>query len=157
MKRILLWACCSLPAVTALAATPKLEVEFGASGLTSIKWDGAELLAANSSAALSVTGVDGAPIKMALASGGTSQTSGTLTRKYDGLVVVTEARQERNVLNLAVTYRNTGTQAIGRIDDKPLLLCFPKRETAIPAKYAAAAIRYVAVMTTEEAPAWWSG
>jgi len=50
MKRILLWACCSLPAVTALAATPKLEVEFGASGLTSIKWDGAELLAANSSA-----------------------------------------------------------------------------------------------------------
>ena len=150
MKRILCSVCSGLSllaAAAAMAAAPKLEVAFDKAGIASLKWAEAELLAAKSAPAVSATTPDGTPIKLTPAAGGTVFAQGTLTRTYNGLTVATEIRQEKHGLNLSVTYRNTGDRPIGRIDDKPLLLCFPNRPKGKTWKWG-----YDVTADTEDAP-----
>jgi hypothetical protein len=149
MNRILYLACLSLSALTAtaIAATPKLEVAFDKAGIASLKWAEAELLAAKSSPAISVRDADGAPIKIIPAAGGAVYANGTLTRTCDGLVVTTDMRQEKDVLHLTVTYRNTGKRAIGRIEDRPLVVQFPSRPKGKMWKWG-----YDVTTDTEDAP-----
>ena len=96
-----------LAATTAKAAgdagKPGLAVRFGPEGLKSISYAGKNLLAPESASRIDVYGTDGKPIN--LAGGGATQAKGVVTQKYDSLVVVTEMRQVKDVLNLTVTFK----------------------------------------------------
>jgi hypothetical protein len=129
------------------AAEPTLEVAFDKAGIASLKWADAELLAAKPAPAVAAADADGAAIKLTPAAAGPVFADGTLTRTWNGLVVQTQLRPDKNALNLVVTYRNTGDRAIGWVDDKPLSVRFPRRPQGTRWKWG-----YDVTVDTEDAP-----
>jgi len=53
--------------------------------------------------------------------------NGTWTRTYTSLAIVTELKQDKDTLDMTVTYRNKGVQPIVQIEDEPFALRFPRR------------------------------
>ena len=127
------FAVCALVLLTASVAVcpvfaqeAGLAVKLGAEGPTSIVYNGEELLVAKSQPELSATAANGTPVKFPQAPRCALQQE-TWTQTWDGVEIVSKLRQDKDVLNLAVTLRNTGPQALAKVDYKPLKLHFPKR------------------------------
>ncbi len=114
-------------AATSDPAQPGLSVVFDNEGLKSLAFAGNELLVEKSSPLVSVKGVDGKSIMLALNKGGATQVNSVLTRVYEGLMTVTRIQQMVNNLNMTVTFKNTGKQAISSVEYQPMILHFPRR------------------------------
>lgn len=145
VQRLLFAACCFLSAVAAMAAAPTLQVGSGAGGISSIKWGGVEMLAPKSAASLSVTRGDAKTAPVALVS--TEGNNGAWKQTGPGIEVLTDVRQQKDILHLTVTCKNTGTEGIGRIDYKPLVVQLPSRPKGKTWKWG-----YDATIETEDAP-----
>jgi hypothetical protein len=127
---------------------PGLAVVMGPTGLKSLSYSGQELIIVPTSfGVIGVTGADGKPMKVSLAAAGAVQAAGVITQKYDVLTVLTQMRQDKDVLNLAVTFKNTGKQSIANADYHAMLLHFPKRPKGLIWKWG-----YTVKVDTDDAP-----
>jgi len=108
------------------AAAEGLRTSFGPEGPASISYGGHELLAPKSLPEAEAATAGGTPVRFAAPPRCTLK-DGAWTQTWDGLEIVTRLRQDKDVLALDVTLRNTGTQPLARIDYRPLALHFPRR------------------------------
>ena len=115
-----------LAAPLAGAAAEGLRTSLGPEGPASISYGGHELLAPKSPPEAEAATAGGTPVRFAKPPVCTLK-DGTWTQTWDGLEIVTRLRQDKDVLALDVTLRNTGTQPLARIDYRPLALHFPRR------------------------------
>ena len=113
-------------AAPALAAAADLVTRFGADGPASLAYNGIELLAAKTFPQIFATGPDGKPIKLS-PKPRCIWTNNEWRQDWGNLVVVTGFQQDGNTLNLVVTFQNTGSQSVTKIDYKPLKLQFSQR------------------------------
>ncbi|MCY3018656.1 MAG: HEAT repeat domain-containing protein [Planctomycetota bacterium] len=103
-----------------------LRTAFGPEGLTSIAYDGDELLVAKSQPEVDATAPGKTPIKFKQPPRCAFK-DGVWTQTWDGLEIVARLQQDKDVLNMAVTLRNTGSLPVAKADYRPFRLHFPKR------------------------------
>ena len=108
------------------AAEEGLRTSFGPEGPASIAYNGNELLVAKSPPEVEATTPNGTAVRFAQAPACTLKGE-AWTQTWAGLEVLSKLAQDRDALNMAVTFRNTGSQPLAKISYTPFKLHFPKR------------------------------
>jgi len=131
----------SMAAGLCAGQTPALTAKISDKGLTSLFYDGHEFLAPAAAPGASLFAPEWK--QLPFEDGGDR-----LKRSYDGLTIETRMRQEKDALELTVTYTNTGGREIAKIDDQPFAVHFPKRPLGGSWKWG-----YASTVDTDGAPA----
>ena len=111
------------------AEPPALKWAFGPEGLSSLSYQGAELLV-QGPASLSAAAVTAGGKTVGINGNKEARTTvngRTITRTCQGLTVVMAMEQEKDILRMTVTFHNTGTNPLTRVSFSPFTLQFPSR------------------------------
>lgn len=130
LKRFVLLAAAMLLLVAVALAqnTPRLKTAFGPDGLSSLNYQGAELLLnGQASISASVLTADGKSGNLNLQGLQKTVTGGKVIYRYPELTVTSVMTQQADTLRMVFTFSNTGQQTINHISVRPFTLQFPRR------------------------------